>query len=184
MGNRIGVIRGLEAFAALVLQEQRPDRAVQLAAAAAALRKAAHLPSRSAARTERLLAAADSLGPEAIARLRAEGSALEVSSAVELALTVSLPAAAGDEDDPSRSGPSATPPGGLTPREREIVALIVRGRSNMAFAEELVISPATAARHVANILLKLGFSSRAQVAAWAASGDSTERAVGARCRLD
>jgi DNA-binding CsgD family transcriptional regulator len=30
-----------------------------------------------------------------------------------------------------------------------------------------VISPATAARHVANIFSKLGFSSRAQVAAWA-----------------
>ena len=57
---------------------------------------------------------------------------------------------------------------GLTPREREIVALIVQGHSNKAIGEELVISPATAARHIANILLKLGFSSRAQVAAWAA----------------
>jgi DNA-binding NarL/FixJ family response regulator len=168
------VIRGLEAFAALAAQEQRPDRAVQLAAAAAALREAARLPSRSAARTERLLAAAGSLGPEAIVRLQAEGSGLEASSAVELAVTVSLPTAAGDGSGPSRPGASATSPGGLTPRERQIVALIVRGRSNRAIAEELVISPATAARHVANILLKLGFSSRAQVAAWAASGDSTD----------
>jgi DNA-binding NarL/FixJ family response regulator len=48
------------------------------------------------------------------------------------------------------------------------VALIARGCSNKAIAEELVISPATAARHVANILAKLGFSSRAQVAWWAA----------------
>ena len=47
------------------------------------------------------------------------------------------------------------------------MALIAEGRSNRGIAEELVISPATAARHVANILLKLGFSSRAQVAAWA-----------------
>jgi len=36
-----------------------------------------------------------------------------------------------------------------------------------AIAEELYISPATAARHVANIMLKLGFRSRAQIAAWA-----------------
>ena len=171
MGNRIGVIRGLEAFAALAGQEQRPGRAVQLAAAAAALREAAGLPSRSAARTERLLAAADSLGPESIARLWAEGSGLEASSAVELAVTVSLPAAAGGGSGPARPDASATSPGGLTPRERQIAALIVRGRSNRAIADELVISPATAARHVANILLKLGFSSRAQVAAWAASGD-------------
>jgi DNA-binding NarL/FixJ family response regulator len=47
------------------------------------------------------------------------------------------------------------------------VALIAEGHSNRAIGEKLVISPATAARHVANILLKLGFSSRAQVAAWA-----------------
>ena len=46
--------------------------------------------------------------------------------------------------------------------------LIARGLSNRAIAEELVISPATAARHVANILGKLGLNSRAQVAAWTA----------------
>ena len=166
MGNRIGMIRGLEAFAALAAKEHRPDRAVQLAAAAAALREAAHLPPRSAARTERMLATAASLGPEAVARLWAEGSALETSSAVELALAMP-PAATGDRD----AAAGATSPGGLTPRERQIVALIVRGLSNKAIAQELVISPATAARHVANILLKLGFNSRTQVAAWAARGD-------------
>jgi DNA-binding CsgD family transcriptional regulator len=53
-------------------------------------------------------------------------------------------------------------------REREVVALIAAGRSNKAIAEELFISPATAARHVANILAKLSFSSRSQVAGWAA----------------
>ena len=63
---------------------------------------------------------------------------------------------------------TATPPGMLTPREREIVALVCAGRSNRAIAEELFISPATAARHVANILAKLGFTSRIQIAAWAA----------------
>jgi DNA-binding NarL/FixJ family response regulator len=48
-----------------------------------------------------------------------------------------------------------------------VVALVASGRSNKAIAEELFISPATAARHVANILAKLGFRSRAQIAAWA-----------------
>jgi len=56
----------------------------------------------------------------------------------------------------------------LTPREREITALIAQGYSNKGIADELVISPATAARHVANMLSKLGFTSRAQIAAWAA----------------
>ena len=55
----------------------------------------------------------------------------------------------------------------LTPREHEIVRLIARGLSNREIADELVISPAAAARHVANIMAKLGFSSRTQVASWA-----------------
>ncbi|HEY7919759.1 MAG TPA: LuxR C-terminal-related transcriptional regulator [Streptosporangiaceae bacterium] len=63
---------------------------------------------------------------------------------------------------------TAAVPSTLTPREREIAALIARGLSNRAIAEELVISQATVARHVANMLTKLGFSSRAQVAAWMA----------------
>jgi DNA-binding NarL/FixJ family response regulator len=58
-------------------------------------------------------------------------------------------------------------PSPLTPREHEIVLLIAQGLSNREIADELVISPATAARHVANILGKLGFTSRTQVASWA-----------------
>jgi len=60
----------------------------------------------------------------------------------------------------------------LTPREREIVTLVARGHSNRAIAEDLFISPATAARHVANILAKLGFTSRTQIAAWAVGRDA------------
>jgi DNA-binding NarL/FixJ family response regulator len=43
--------------------------------------------------------------------------------------------------------------------------------TNRAIAEELVISKATVARHVANILTKLGFQSRAQVAVWTSEND-------------
>jgi len=166
-GSRIGMVRGLEAFAVFAGKEHRLDLAVQFAAAAAALREAAHLPSRSASRTERLLtSAAAGLGPEATARLWADGSRLEASAAVDLALAMPSAAAA---DDIAAAHPAS--PGGLTPREHQIAGLIARGRSNRDIARELLISPATAARHVANILAKLGFSSRAQVAAWAARGD-------------
>ena len=65
------------------------------------------------------------------------------------------------------TGASHRSPSPLTPREHEIVLLIAQGLSNKEIADELVISPATAARHVANILAKLGFSSRTQVASWA-----------------
>jgi DNA-binding CsgD family transcriptional regulator/Tfp pilus assembly protein PilF len=56
---------------------------------------------------------------------------------------------------------------GLTEREREVAALITRGQSNHAIAELLVVSERTVETHVSSILLKLNFSSRAQIAAWA-----------------
>jgi class 3 adenylate cyclase len=55
----------------------------------------------------------------------------------------------------------------LSPREREVAERLALGLSNRQIADELFISPATAERHVANILVKLGFHSRTQIAAWA-----------------
>jgi DNA-binding NarL/FixJ family response regulator len=57
--------------------------------------------------------------------------------------------------------------GGLTRREREVAAVIVRGLSNQEIADELVVSIKTVEAHITRILSKLGFSSRAQIAAWA-----------------
>ncbi|MFI7190226.1 protein kinase domain-containing protein [Nocardia nova] len=54
----------------------------------------------------------------------------------------------------------------LTKRERQIAELVARGLTNRAIAARLVISPRTAEGHVEHILTKLGFTSRAQVAAW------------------
>jgi DNA-binding NarL/FixJ family response regulator len=62
----------------------------------------------------------------------------------------------------------------LTRRQLQVAVLVARGLSNRAIADELVISPATAARHMANIFTRLGLSSRAQVAAWAAGRESGE----------
>jgi DNA-binding CsgD family transcriptional regulator len=45
---------------------------------------------------------------------------------------------------------------GLTPREREILALIAEGRTNAAIAQHLVVSERTVETHVANIIGKLG----------------------------
>ncbi|GAA1787800.1 response regulator transcription factor [Planosporangium flavigriseum] len=54
----------------------------------------------------------------------------------------------------------------LTPREREVAALIAEGLTNAELARRLYISKKTAAVHVSNILAKLGLSSRTQVAGW------------------
>ncbi len=64
-------------------------------------------------------------------------------------------------------GSGARADGELTPREREVAALIAEGLTNSQLAERLYISPKTAAVHVSNILMKLGLSGRAEVAAWA-----------------
>jgi predicted ATPase/DNA-binding CsgD family transcriptional regulator len=57
--------------------------------------------------------------------------------------------------------------GRLTAREREVAQLVAQGKSNRAIAEELVVGVSTIEAHITHILSKLGFSSRAQIAAWA-----------------
>lgn len=58
-------------------------------------------------------------------------------------------------------------PGGLTPREVEVLALVSTGSSNREISAELVISEHTVARHVQNIFAKLGVSSRTAASAFA-----------------
>ncbi|HKF36707.1 MAG TPA: tetratricopeptide repeat protein, partial [Ktedonobacteraceae bacterium] len=57
--------------------------------------------------------------------------------------------------------------GGLTEREREVARSIAQGKSNQEIAERLIVSKRTIETHVANIMFKLGCSSRTQVAVWA-----------------
>lgn len=54
----------------------------------------------------------------------------------------------------------------LSEREYQVADLLAMGFTNAAIADHLKLSPATVSSHVAHILSKLGFRSRAQVAAW------------------
>ena len=57
--------------------------------------------------------------------------------------------------------------GGLTRREVEVIRLIASGRSNREIADHLFLSERTVARHVSNILAKLGVANRAGATAFA-----------------
>lgn len=59
----------------------------------------------------------------------------------------------------------------LTPREREILACLARGKSNKAIAQELGISADTVKLHVRNVLGKLNLSSRVEAAVYAVRHD-------------
>ena len=166
-GNRIGVARALEAFGTLASMEGDPERAVLLVAAASALRKASGLPPLPESRVKRYLAPASLLGEDAVARCWARGRQLTAEAAIELAIRPRAGEAGADPAAPGDGARVAADP--LSAREREVAALVASGRSNKDIARELFISPATVAKHIANIMGKLGFRSRAQIATWITS---------------
>ena len=93
------------------------------------------------------------------------------SSMVLYRLVLDAPALTAHASPPPIAEEFSRPPSILSPREREVAILVARGYTNRDVAERLSIAPATVERHVANILGKLGFHTRAQVAAWAVVHD-------------
>lgn len=72
--------------------------------------------------------------------------------------------AATASDVPAVTQPAVTQPAvPLSPREHEVAHLLARRKTNREIGEALGISPATAKRHIENILMKLGISSRRAV---------------------
>jgi DNA-binding CsgD family transcriptional regulator len=144
-----------------------PPAAARLYGAAEALREALGLPIAPFYRPdyEREVAVTrQALPPEVFAAAWSAGRELPLDEAVAEALALAerlaAPAADGPDDVP-RSVVSVERYG-LTPREVEILRLVAAGRTNRAIAAELYLSPATAKRHVTNILAKLGGVSRAE----------------------
>ncbi|WP_369015878.1 response regulator [Actinocrinis puniceicyclus] len=68
-------------------------------------------------------------------------------------------------DAPRGEGDGGDPQ--LTTREREVLDLIARGRSNREIARALTVSEKTVKTHVSNVLMKLGVADRTQAALWA-----------------
>ncbi|SDC62032.1 ATP-binding protein [Rhodococcus tukisamuensis] len=101
--------------------------------------------------------ARSALGQRAFETALRQGAGLTLDEIVAFAV--------GDEPPPAEPA-TGHPAADLTPREQEVADLVARGLTNRAIAEQLVISQRTAQGHVEHVLSKLGFTSRAQIAAW------------------
>lgn len=175
LGGVIGIAQTFERFVGLAMAQQRYAGAVQLAGSLTALleRSGAPLaPAGQARLDQRLESARTTLSPAAWDAAWQTGREATLEQAVEAARTITEPA----QLSPTHAAPpgaTPTPPPGrtagpspLSPRELEVAALVAQGMTNAEIAETLVISTGTAANHVNHILAKLGFGSRAQIAAW------------------
>jgi non-specific serine/threonine protein kinase len=164
--NGPGIAECLAGFAALAVSAGLPGAGARLLAAAAEMRPPPPFvwPAEQKENDHYLALIRAELPAAEFEAESARGRSLSVQEAIGHALSLPLRGAARllarRADD-------------LTAREREIVALIGHGRSNGEIAAELVLSKRTVEKHIANILSKLGLSSRAQIVRWALENDLT-----------
>jgi DNA-binding NarL/FixJ family response regulator len=162
----IGVAECLDALAWIAASQQKPVRAATLLGAADAAWAAIPAMMQPALRGHHDAAVRgvrEALPESASTAALARGSAMNQAEAIAYALeepTGPVPGSGArlGEDQPR-----------FTRREQEVAALVARGLSNSQIAAELVISARTVETHVQHIMDKLGFSTRAQIAAWSAA---------------
>jgi len=157
-----GVAQCQDALAHVASEQAHYETAARLIGAAAALRArvAARPPDAEQARTsavERALVRA--LGSQDADRLIHAGWTMPAQQATDLAMAVASGAAPGDPERPQQIP--------LTPRERQVAALVASGRTNRQIGRVLGISEKTAEVHLHHVMSKLDVRSRAEVAAWA-----------------
>ena len=174
LGDRMGMAVALDSLGRAAVAEGRGERAALLLGAAEGIwddvgmsetgNPFAFAPSRS----DGLQQARRLLNKERFRELFRRGSQLGLDDMVDFALGA----------DDAAVAPSAAPvePSPLTKRELEVSDLVADGLSNPEIAERLFISVRTAQGHVENILRKLGFTSRAKIAAWVTERRLTEKA--------
>lgn len=161
LNSRVLTVFGLEGLAWTLDPRSDAERATVLMGAAEGLAPAGsqvtlvfHNMARFHDDCER--AARRTLGTRAFDTAYRRGQAMSMNTAVAYAL--------GAPETERASGPGST--GTLTKREHQVADLVAQGLSNKQIAAKLVISQRTAQSHVEHILTKLGFTSRAQIAAW------------------
>ena len=107
-------------------------------------------------REESERAARSVLGERAFGSASTRGRQMRFDAAVAYALG----------EQPPDSAPASGGASELTKREQQVADLVAQGLTNKEIATKLVISHRTAQGHVEHVLAKLGFNTRAQVAAW------------------
>ena len=165
--NPRGAALCLTGLAGVAAMAGQPARAARLFGAADAIREASGVvlePTDRALHDQHIANLQTGLGGQRFAALLEEGRELARGEAIAYALSGARA--------PVSPAPAHGSPGQglarLTRREREVVALLAHGLSNREIGARLWITEGTANLHVRHILGKLGFTSRAQVAAWAA----------------
>jgi predicted ATPase/DNA-binding CsgD family transcriptional regulator len=165
LGEPLHVAGSLLGPATVALESGQAERAARLLGASAALHEAigamppADLPGDLGNGPERARAV---LGEAAFETAWAAGRAFSIDEAIADALAVAAPA-------PPSPAATADIEGdhGLTRREREVLWLLVDGRSSREIADALSISPRTVGKHVEGILAKLGVESRTAAVGYA-----------------
>jgi predicted ATPase/ATP/maltotriose-dependent transcriptional regulator MalT len=163
LGDKPGIAACLETLAEIGASEGRARRAARLYGGADGLLQAIGvriLATRHDGGRGGLSAARSQLGEAVFTAAYNAGRSVPLERAVAEAL-------ASEHGTRSSGGGGPESVTTLTPREHEVAELVARGMSNRQIAFELTIADGTAARHVANILTRLGFRTRAEVAAWA-----------------
>jgi predicted ATPase/DNA-binding CsgD family transcriptional regulator len=159
--NRPGMAECLIGYAALALTRNMPAAAARLLATVAAIGGEQVIAAWAATRLAYencLEGVRAALSEAAFQAEQVKGHIVSLEQAVEYAQDTAHKAAAVQA---ARQQLNA-----LTPREREVAALIVQGKSNGDIGAELVVSKRTVEKHVANILSKLWFTNRAQIVRW------------------
>jgi predicted ATPase/DNA-binding CsgD family transcriptional regulator len=179
LGDRLNAAGVMESMAILAQKQGDAARALRLAGAArsicerAGIARAAwqHTPGDTAWFHEHVESAREAVGPDQATRLERHGSAMRFETAVAYAHAAGDWRAASGESElkPTSAGTSRSFPQpalfeSLTPREREVATLVLRGMSNRQIGVDLNISERTAETHVCRILNKLNLGSRAQIA--------------------
>jgi predicted ATPase/class 3 adenylate cyclase/DNA-binding CsgD family transcriptional regulator len=160
LGSRWGTAVSLAGVAELAARAGAAPAAARLSGAADAVFEATgtHLdPLDRTGYAQALAVARTRMGAAAFGAARAQGRATPLEAIVAQAQAVTAALAARP----------AAPPSPLSPREREVAALVARGLTNRQIAAALVITEGTAANHIAHVLDKLGLESRVQIATWA-----------------